>query len=76
MTCCSSTIINFLSVASTSIIYSPAMQTAYGPEPNVQVYFKVGTEYQLSDDMNEVKFDGTTIEIDHGGVNSGFIKIF
>lgn len=62
--------------SSSVINYTTAMQELYGPKPNVQVYFKEGAEYSLSDDMNEVKFDGTTIEIDHGGVNSGFVKIF
>lgn len=48
----------------------------YGSEPNVQVYYRVGTEYQLSDDFNQVSFDGTNITVDHGGSQIGFVKIF
>jgi len=52
------------------------MVEQYGEKPNVQVYFKDGSEYVLSDDMNAVSFDGTTIEVDNGGPNTGIIKIF
>lgn len=52
------------------------MVEQYGAKPNVQVYIKEGTEYVLSDDMNAVVFDGSTIEVDNGGPNSGFVKIF
>ena len=76
MVCCSPTIINFLNVASTVVNYGPQMVSDYGPEPNVQVYFKVGSQYQLSDDMNQVSFDGSTITADYGGNASGFLKIF
>lgn len=76
MTCCNPTIVNFLNVASSVINYSAQMLTDYGQEPNVQVYYKSGTEYILSDDMNQVKFDGVDISIDYGGLSTGFIKIF
>lgn len=76
MLCCSPTIINFLSVPSTVVNYTAQMISDYGPEPNVQVYFKVGTQYQLSDDMNQVSFDGSVITADYGGISSGFLKIF
>lgn len=76
MICCSPTIINFLNVASTVVNYGPQMVSDYGPEPNVQVYFKVGSQYQLSDDMNQVSFDGSVITADYGGLASGFLKIF
>lgn len=52
------------------------MQAKYGPEPNVQVYFKEGAEYALSDDMNQVRFDGVNIYADYGGPNTGFLKVF
>lgn len=52
------------------------MQKMYGPQPNVQVYFKEGDEYALSDDMNQVKFDGVNITADYGGVATGFLKVF
>lgn len=76
MTCCNPTIINFLNVASSVVNYSAQMVSDYGPEPNVQVYYKIGSQYQLSDDMNQVSFDGVNITVDYGGPASGFLKIF
>ena len=76
MICCSPTIINFLNVPSTVVNYNAQMVSDYGPEPNVQVYFKQDVVYVLSDDMNQVSFDGVNIVADYGGVNSGFLKIF
>lgn len=52
------------------------MISNYGAKPNVQVYFKEGTEYVLSDDQNVVKFDGVNITVDNGGLATGVVKIF
>lgn len=76
MNCCEPFILNFANVPSSIVNYTPAMQAMYGPEPNVQVYFKDGDEYVLSDDMNQISFDGVNITADYGGVNTGFLKIF
>lgn len=76
MSCCQPTIQSFLNQSSTTIAYSAFMQEQYGSEPNVELYYKDGAEYVLSNDMNEVVFDGSTISIDHGGSNTGFVKIF
>lgn len=76
MSCCPPTIQPFNNVATVSIIYSPFMIEQYGEKPNVQVYYKEGTEYVLSDDMNRVSFDGSMISVDNGGLNTGVIKIF
>lgn len=76
MSCCPATIVSFGNVSSTTINYSPSLAALYGSDPNVQVYYKDGTEYVLSDDMNEVRFDGTDIVVDHGGAAIGFIKVF
>lgn len=75
MNCCEATIFTF-NEAETIINYSPALRALYGQDPNVQVYYKDGAEYVLSDDMNQVKFDGTDIVVDHGGINVGIIKVF
>lgn len=75
MTCCSPFIQPF-SEAVTTVNYSPSLAALYGSTPNVQVYYRDGTEYVLSDDMSGVVFDGTDIVADHGGVNVGFLKIF
>jgi hypothetical protein len=76
MTCCSPTIINFLSVPSTVVNYNAQMVADYGEKPNVQVYFQQDGAYVLSDDMNQVSFDGVNITADYGGNASGFLKIF
>lgn len=76
MTCCEPFILNFANVPSSVINYTAAMQAMYGPRPNVQVYFKEGDEYALSDDMNQVTFDGVNIYADYGGSNTGFVKVF
>lgn len=75
MSCCSPTIFPF-NEAVTTVNYSPALLALYGSQPNTQVYYKEGTEYVLSDDMNLVTFDGTDIIADHGGVQIGFLKVF
>lgn len=77
MSCCVATIQSFSLAERTTINYSESMQLRYGSRPNVQVYYvDPSGELVISDDMNQVVFDGTTIEVDHGGINSGVIKIF
>lgn len=51
------------------------MVEQYGAKPNVQVYIKDGSEFVKSE-FNAVVFDGSSIEVDNGGPNTGFIKIF
>lgn len=75
MTCCAPTIVPFTNAPSVSIVYSPLMQEQYGSRPNVQVYIKEGEEFVVSD-FNAVVFDGASIEVDNGGPNTGFVKIF
>lgn len=76
MICCPPTILPFTNQSSMSIVWTAILQDLYGSEPNVQVYIKEGSEYVLSDDMNSVVFDGSTIVADFGGVNNGVVKIF
>lgn len=76
MSCCEPTIENFFNQSTTTIPYPAFMQEQYGAKPNVEVYYKDGAEYVLSNDMNRVEFDGSTITVDHGGPNTGFIKIY
>lgn len=76
MTCCEALIRPFTNVSTLSIPYGAAETEAYGIDPNVQVYIKDGEEYVLSDDMNQVIFNGSSIEIDFGGVSTGFVKVF
>lgn len=75
MNCCEATIYPF-NGSSMTIDYNTAHKSAYGLEPNVQVYYREGTEFVLSDDMNQVSFDGNSIEIDFGGPAVGIVKVF
>lgn len=75
MSCCSPTIFPF-NEAITTVNYSPSLAALYGSTPNVQIYYRDGTEYVLSDDMSGVVFDGTDIVADHGGLAVGFLKVF
>ena len=69
-------VVYFTNEATKSIPYGTIQQQLFGTRPNVQVYFKDGDEYALSDDMNQITFTGTSIDIDFGGSNTGLIKIF
>lgn len=51
------------------------MQELYGPEPHVEVYYLVDGKYEQSD-LSQVRIVGSSIEIDHGGTQTGIIKIF
>lgn len=72
--CCEPTIVPF-NGATLSIPWGAAEILKHGTKPNVQVYIAEGTGYYLSDDMNEIKFTGTSIDIDFGGTAVGIVKI-
>jgi len=74
MICCTPTIVPF-NEAVTTVNYT-ALAALYGQDPNVQVYYKEGANYVLSNDMTSVKFDGVNIIVDHGGPVVGLLKIF
>lgn len=76
MSCCASLIVTFGLVASTSIPYGESEVAQYGQKPNVQVYYSQDGQFVLSEDMSAVTFTGTSIEVDHGGINSGIVKVF
>jgi len=79
MACCPSNIIIFAGVALTSITYTPAMLAKYGPQPRVEVFYYDNAAKEFvtlnGQPASLVAFNGSTINIDHGGVASGFVKI-
>lgn len=78
MSCCNPTIIPFFNTPTTTVAYGPAMQSQYGQAPNVTVSYWDGTQFVAAGIMTQVKFDTfpvTQIDIDHGGIASGLIKI-
>lgn len=80
MSCCTPTIVPFSNVATSSISYPAALQIAHGAIPRVQViYYNEETgDFDLSIDATKVALVGTPVNeifIDHGGPNSGYVKI-
>lgn len=62
-------------------MYSAGMRAAFGTQPRIDVwYFDPDTAEFYTDNGTPssgtgVKFDGTSILIDHGGLASGYIKV-
>lgn len=76
MSCCAAIEQPFTNVSTVSIPYGDIQKSAYGQQPNVQVYIWDGTDYVLSDDGNQVVVGESSIEIDLGGEAKGFVKVF
>jgi hypothetical protein len=60
------------------VSYGPALQTQFGPAPNVTVTYWDGTQYVEAGIMTQVSLVGypvTQIIVDHGGEATGLIKI-
>jgi len=74
MSCCASTIFPFTNQSTSTIGYAGGMAALYGPQPNVEVFYREGSEYVQSD-LSQVIFDGSTIQIDHGGSQTGIVKV-
>jgi hypothetical protein len=79
--CCPSTEIPFTDAVSTEVLYSPELKAKHGPVPQVTVYYYntasdgsftiVGAYTRKVLRGNPVE----TIFVDHGGPQTGFIKI-
>lgn len=76
MNCCVPIITPFTNVSSLTIPWMAAEIEAYGPQPNVQVYYSQDGQYVLSDDFNQVTFEPGSITIDNGGPMTGLVKLF
>lgn len=76
-TCCVPERFQFNNASITSITYTDAMRDKYGIQPKVFVYYydPVTGEYYLSPFFTVMKFDGSTITVDHGGPNTGFVVV-
>ena len=79
MACCPYDIISFADKLTTSIAYPDTLKAIFGQKPRVSVYYwdaDVGEFYTLNDfPTSSVIFTGSSIEIDHGGLASGYVKI-
>lgn len=76
MTCCPQLIQNFSNQASMSLAYGDAQKAIYGPQPNVQVYFRDDAGDYRIDEFSEVRITSTNILIYFGGPNTGIVKVF
>lgn len=75
--CCIPTQVQFINASSTSITYDAVMRDKYGIQPRVFVYYydSVTGEFYLSPFFTVMKFDGSTITVDHGGPNTGVVVV-
>lgn len=75
--CCVPTQVIFSNATATSIVYDQVMRDKYGVQPRVFVYYHdpVTGELYLSPFFTVMKFNGSTITIDHGGPNSGMVVV-
>lgn len=75
--CCTPTQVQFNNATVTSITYDQVMRDKYGLQPRVHVYYydPVDGSYYSSTFFTHVTFDGSTINVDHGGPNTGIISI-
>lgn len=76
MPCCTPTIIPFQEVATSTVGYTPSLSAIYGSKPKVVVWYRQedGTYFQ-STFGTQIVFDGSNININHGGVQTGFISV-
>lgn len=77
MSCCPPYKQSFSGVSVAAVPYGDSMRTKYGIAPNIQVfiYSTIQAAYiQLQYSVKEIV--GDLIELDFGGVGTGFIKIF
>lgn len=75
--CCTPSQFTFANASNTSILYDVAMRNKYGTQPKVFVWYYDAEidEYYLSTFLTVIKFNGTNIDIDHGGPNSGIVIV-
>lgn len=76
MTCCPFIQQSFVAASEVVIPFGDIQKAIYGAQPNVQVYYKEGSTYYLSDDMNQVRVTASQIIVNLGGPGTGFIKVF
>lgn len=79
MGCCKPYQFPFANIAFSSIPYTDDMKANLGPTPKVDIYYwdpKTEDYYATNGGLgSQVKFDGTTISIDHGGLATGIVKV-
>lgn len=79
MACCVPYMVPFSNVSMTTVDYNTGLKELYGAYPKVTVYYydQEANEYYEANGIpgSEVKFDGNTISVDHGGPATGQIKI-
>jgi hypothetical protein len=79
MPCCKPYQFPFANQAFTDINYTPEMRESLGEAPKIEVFYwdpEAGEYYQTNGvPGSQMKFDGETISVDHGGLATGIIKL-
>lgn len=81
MACCKPLIQFFSDVLTSTVAYPATLRAALGSSPRVDVWYfdTLLNEYYTDNGTpgsgTQVKFDGANINIDHGGLASGYIKV-
>lgn len=79
MACCQPYQFPFSNVALLDINYSADMAANLGPEPKVEVFYRdpdTGEFYTINGlPGSQIKFDGSTIKADFGGIATGVVKV-
>ena len=75
--CCIPTRVQFVNASTTTIAYPQSLRDKYGPQPRVYVYYRdpATNELYLSPFFTVMHFTGTSINIDHGGPNTGIVVV-
>lgn len=77
--CCPPTIFVFNEVEETVITYSPDLIAKHGQTPRVNAYYYNGeTGFYVGGIYTRIAFEGLPvkkIKVNHGGINTGFIKL-
>lgn len=75
--CCATSLIPFAGQSATVINYTPDLRERFGPVPSVAVLYMDPPSQGLKRAVVAVSLDYpvTSIQIDHGGVMSGYIML-
>jgi hypothetical protein len=77
MSCCPQNIIPFNGVSSSTIVYTQAMRNQWGRVPRIEIIYADNGEYYVANQLG-VRMYGSPVNqivIDHGGPQTGIIKL-
>lgn len=78
ISCCNYFLFPFANALSSNIAYTLDMQAKLGAAPRVEVYYRddIANEfYHINIPSSEIIFSGGFVNVDHGGLASGIVKL-